>query len=131
VNKNWKTAIVSRDTIRENSFTQPYIYTKQNEQLMTDLFNRQITLLLNENWNIVLDNTHASQYWLAKQLEATKHFDGYTTFIKFFDVPLWKALWRVWRRQRKTGKVVPKKVVKDMHKSYKKIDRQLFKLYES
>jgi predicted kinase len=126
IKHNWNSAIVSRDDIRENYFPHPYVYTGENEEKVTEIFDSQVTKLMDNGWEIILDNTHASDYWLNTTLNKCKALsfrNGYKVYIKFFDVPLWKAQWRVRRRFKKTGKVVPAHVVRNMHKSYKKIDK--------
>lgn len=126
VNHNYAAAIVSRDEIRETKFPQPYVYSKESESKVTELFNAQVDQLIAANWDIIIDNTNASHYWLLRTLKEMKsktENKTYNVYVKFFDISLWRALWRVRRRFKKTGKVVPKKVVKDMYKSYKKIDK--------
>lgn len=133
---NWNTAIVSRDCIRDNHFPRPYTYSKANEKKVTEIFNAELEKLIDKGWDIIIDNTHATEYWLDVILkkiidlhEEGKNTSEYSVYIKFFDISLWRALYRVWRRKYKTGQVVPGYVVKSMYKTYKKINRLKYKIW--
>lgn len=136
VQHNWKSAIVSRDTIRENYFTHPYIYTKTNEAKVTEIYIQQLTKLLSEGWDVIIDNTHAAQHWIEKTIKDVQRINAeyeqfytYKIYVKFFDIWYWRARFRVWRRFKKTGKVVPKGVLKCMYNSYTQIKKEQFKEY--
>lgn len=134
-NNSWTTKSISRDDIRDQFFDQPYIYTKGTEDLVTNIFNEQLNSYINTGYNIILDNTHARERYLDGQLKLILENEEvqrkeYSVYIKFFDVPLWKAYYRAIIRKIKTGKDVPLKVIRDMHRNYKKIDRNKYKYRE-
>ena len=129
---NYNCLSLSRDEIRENSyyFPKPYTYTKENENRVTYQFNGFLQAAISLKRDIILDNTHASDYWLSKTLkELQEKAPNYQIYIKFFDISLWRAKWRVYWRYKKTGKHIPLKVLKDMHRSYKKINKKDYKDY--
>lgn len=125
---SWYTRILSRDTIRENAFSQPYIYTKQNEDTVTRMFDILLNSYLTDKLDVIIDNTNCKDFWIKSHLKTIlENFPEYKVYIKYFYVPLWKAAWRAYWRKRRTGKDVPYSVIKDMHRSFKKMDRSQFK----
>lgn len=125
---SWNTRIVSRDAIRENAFPKPYIYTKQNEDTVTRMFDILLNSYLIDGLDVIIDNTNCKNVWIRNYLKTiSENFPKYKVYIKYFDVSLWKAAWRAYWRKRRTGKDVPYSVIKDMHRSFKKMDRSQFK----
>ena len=126
-NNSWTARIVSRDDIREVGFPVPYTYTRENEERVTITFNSLLKTYLSASLDVILDNTNCREGYIDEHIKSILvDFPNTRVYIKFFDVPLWKAAWRVWRRERNTGKVVPYEVVKAMHKNYKKINKQKY-----
>lgn len=125
------TRVVSRDTIRESPmFAKPYHYSKENEDLVTDVFNTELDAYLKAP-NIrcvILDNTHCREKYID---EVIKKYSSaaYQVYIKFFDIPVWKALVRNVIRRIKTRnpyKWIPLKIMLDMKKNYDKINKKKY-----
>lgn len=122
---------ISRDAIREALFGQNYKFSKQNEDAVTDEFYKQLGAAASfKSAIIIVDNTHCKETYIDKYLaifrgmHETKKMKIY---IKFFDIPLWKAYLRnIWRNFG-TGKWIPPKVIKSMYRNYNKINRQKYK----
>lgn len=128
LNNSWNTTVLSRDDIRESHFPVPYIYTKQNEDLVTTILNDRFKNALANKYDVIIDNTNCKEFWINGLLKfISQNSSGYNVYIKTFNVPLWLAAWRAWRREKRTGKVVPYSVIKAMHKAYKKMDHSQFK----
>lgn len=125
-NNNRFTKSISRDDIRERYFSQPYIYTKQNEDRVTEYFNNKFNYLTQRKFNIIMDNTHCKEKYIDEIINKVDQ-SKYRVLIKFFDIPLWKAYFRSTVRKIKTGKDIPLKILKDMNKNYKKINREKYK----
>ena len=122
---------LSRDSVRERShlFNQPYRFSKQNEQKVTEEFNKKIDFWLSENTDfnvIVLDNTHVKEKYIDSII--TEHLDCIIE-VKFFDISLLKAHYRNIVRYFKTGKQIPISVMNNMYKSYNKINKQKYAKY--
>lgn len=126
-NNSWSTYSVSRDDIRE-LLSQPYVYTKENENTVTRLFNNKLEHCISRGFDIVLDNCHCRERYLDGLLSSPiLNLNTYNVYIKFFDIPLWKAYYRAIIRRMRTGKDVPLRVIRDMYKNYKKIDKTKYK----
>lgn len=116
--------ILSRDNIRDKFFGKNYVYSKQNEEEVTKIFNMWYNKYVKEGRSIILDNCHTKEVYLDNWLKQVP--EGYTMRIVFFDIPLWKAYYRNIVRWILTGKHIPVKVIKDMKKSYDKINRKKY-----
>jgi hypothetical protein len=79
---------------------------------------------------IILDNTHCRESGIDKYLTIFRGMHSskkMSIYVKFLDIPLWKAnLRNIWRRV-KTGKWVPFKVMKEKYQSYNKINKDKYK----
>ena len=125
------TVIISRDNIREFGwlFKQPYKFSKKNEDLVTQEFNRIFNLWLEperECSAICLDNTHVKEKYIDSII--TEHLDCIIE-VKFFDTSLLKAHYRNIIRYITTGKWIPISVMNNMYKSYNKINKQKYAKY--
>lgn len=119
--------VISRDHLRSVVFNQPYNFTKENEKVITMMFNQLVTENIAYGYNcIILDNTHCKEKYIDELIEKYKN---YTIQVFFFDLPLWKAHFRNVIRWVNTGKWIPIKVVNSMHKNYKKINKEKYKQY--
>jgi predicted kinase len=125
---SWNTRVISRDTAREKLFGHPYIYSTKNENTVTDFCKNRLTYLVNGKYDIILDNTHCREKYIDEQLKnILENYSDYNVYIKFFDVPLWKCLWRAWRRGlKREDKKVPAKIILQMHKNFKKINKKKY-----
>lgn len=126
------TRIISRDDARMKLFDlkkyDDYKFTSTNEDRVTDLCNDYLERAIKGGYNIIVDNTHCKEYYidnLIKRFQST----NYTIKVKFFDVPLWKAWWRNRTRSKKESKSVPWSALKQMRKSYKKINKKKYSQY--
>lgn len=129
-NQSFYSEIISRDTIRENSFLN-YKFSKRNEDIVTEnlLFTVERCLeYSNPIKIIILDSCHTKEKYLDEIIKEykNKHF---IINIKFFDIPLWKAHYRNIIRYLITGKWIPIKVINSMYKNYNKINKNKYKQY--
>jgi predicted kinase len=129
--KGTPVAIICKDDIRENLFGKDYTYSNENEKKVIDEYYKQLgRASAFKNALVILDNTHCkpsnidSYFSIFKGMYSTGHVKIY---VKFFDIPLWKAYVRNVLRKWKTGKYIPKKAIKGMHKAYKAIDQSKYK----
>lgn len=120
---------ISRDDIRESyHFNSPYVYSKQNENKVTEIFNKYCNCKLNDkNFSIIiLDNTHCKEKYID---EIIKQYSNHNIVIKYFDISLFKAHYRNIIRYFKTDKWIPIKVMNQMYKNYNKINKQKYEKY--
>lgn len=120
----YPSVVISRDTIRETAFKQPYVYTNQNELEVTRILDYQFNKYTNWCRDVIIDNTHTKESYLNEWIKRKP--EGYTLRIIFFDCPLWKAHIRNVLRFLKTGKWIPIKIMNQMKKNYDKIDRKKY-----
>lgn len=77
------TRVVSRDTIRESPmFAKPYYYSKENEDLVTDVFNTEFDAYLKAP-NIrcvILDNTHCREKYIDEIVKKYNHSITYENY---------------------------------------------------
>lgn len=117
---------VSRDSVRENSdyFLQPYLYCEANEKIVTMVCDN----MLNDNMYdyIILDNTHCKEKYIN---DIINNYPNHRIVIKFFKITLLKAYIRNIKRFISTRKYVPFKIIKNMYKNYKKINKDKYEKY--
>lgn len=120
---------ISRDTIRYGMFGKDYKQNTEDEKLITHYFDVRVSVAIKNRRNIVLDNTHCKKSYLDA---AIKRFEGtgYKIVVVFFDIPLWKAYLRNYKRKWMTGKWIPKHVIKQMYTNYKKINKNDYAAYK-
>lgn len=124
---NSGTRIISRDTIREKCFGKDYKMSKTSEKYITELFDEMLDLYLSQlktNY-IILDNTHCKEKYIDSIIKIFG--DRCDIIVLFFDVPLYKAIFRNFIRYFKTGKWIPLKVMKTMYKNYNNINKNKYK----
>lgn len=124
------TKIISRDIIRE-SISKKYIFSLENENKVTKLFNNQLSFVTrfnSEYETIILDNTFCKEEYIDNIIKeyGNKHF---IIKIKYFNISLWKAHYRNVIRYLKTGKWIPVSVINNMKKSYDKINRKKYEQF--
>lgn len=121
--------IVSRDDIRMRLYGPSYRPSGEKEKYITQVFNEVLNNYIAAKFNIILDNTHCKEAYLK---EALKRFDGtnYSVKVKFFDLPLWRAFLRNWKRRLQTGKYIPWNVIKSMKTNYDKINQRHYDRYK-
>jgi predicted kinase len=101
-----KTMRVSRDEIRASQFAT--FLEQDSESMISKMINEQVKILLQNGWNVLLDNCHTKQEYIdahVKQFNDLAHIE-----FKVFDVPFEELLIRNAKRTRK----VPKKVIEKM-----------------
>jgi len=119
--------VVCRDTIRENYFKQPYIYSIENENDVTNKFSNLLKQYLSfDNTNVILDNTHCKEKYID---EIINKYPNCNIIIKFFEISLLKAHYRNIVRYFKTGKWIPFSVMNQMYKNYNKINKKKYTKY--
>lgn len=120
--------LISRDELRLKLYGEKYKPSSEKEKYITTVFNDTLERTIMLKRDIILDNTHCKEAYLK---EALKRFEnsGYIVYIKFFDLPLWKAFIRNWKRKLQTGKYIPWDVIKAMKKNYDKINKKNYDRY--
>ncbi len=101
-----KTMRVSRDEIRATQFAT--VMEQDAESMISKLVNEQVKTLLQNGWNVLLDNCHTKLEYIEthiKQFNQICHIE-----FKVFELPLEELLVRNNKRTRK----VPKKVIENM-----------------
>lgn len=106
--------------------SKPYIYSKQNEDEVTRIFDFQYSKCTNMYRDIILDNTYCKPGYLNDEIKRKP--EGYTLRFMFFNCPLWKAHIRNVLRFIETGKWIPIKIMNQMKKNYDKIDKKKYDL---
>lgn len=121
---------ISRDGFRENFF-KDYKVTKQNEEIVTKLFNMKLEQLLSSDFynKIILDNTHCKEGYIDEIIR--KYGTQHNITVKYFECSLIKAHWRNILRYFFDKKWIPFKVINQMYKNFNKINRNKYKKYES
>lgn len=123
-NNSYNTVFLSRDYIRDTMFDGPYIYSTDNENAVTRIFEEKFKCLTSRGFDIIIDNTHYKTSYLNQMINKCINLGGYRVYIKFFNISLWKAYWRQFWRKRNGGQDVPYSVIKNMKKGYDKIDKK-------
>ena len=122
---------LSRDNIREtNQFSQPYVYSKYNEDIVTDIYNAQLRFALRQTLRdvILLDNTHCEEKYIDDII--SKYGKDNKIIVKFFDISLSKAQYRNIIRYFKTGKWIPIRTINQFYKNYNKINKKKYEQYK-
>jgi len=123
--------IISRDTIREAKYGKNYVFSKEREDEVTKEFYKQLGVASTcRSAVVILDNTHCRESYIDKYLTIFKGMHDnkkMEIYVKFLDIPLWKAYIRnIWRKLR-TGKWIPFKAINAMKANYDRIDRTKYK----
>ena len=119
---------VSRDDIREFHFRKPYIYLGENEKKVTNMFDKLVESYLEYNEVVTLDNTHCKEKYIDGII--SKYKDIPIT-IHFFEISLVKAYYRNIIRYFQTGRWIPFRVINNMNKNFKQINRKKYTKYLS
>ena len=117
---------VSRDDIREFNFIKPYVYSGQNEKEVTKRFDEMVRIFFVYNQTVALDNTHCKEKYIDNII---KQYPEHKIQIKFFDIGFIKAHYRNIVRRIQTGKWIPIKVMNDMYRNYKQINKEKYEEY--
>lgn len=123
-------ASVSRDEIREKHWAKgTYIINKENEKIVTEIFNNKICYLLNSDFyiKIILDNTHCKEGYIDEIIQ--KYGKQYHIKIKFFECSLIKAYWRNIMRYFFDKKWIPFTIINNMNRNFNKINRKKYAKY--
>lgn len=128
--ENYTYISLSRDEIRENFFQEPYHYCNFNEKKVTEIFDKNLNILLTNDNNIIIDNTNCKDNYLFDLIRnIEKKYTEYNVYVVFFDISLIKAHFRNILRYIKTGKWIPIKVLNNFYKNYQKIDKDKYSKY--
>lgn len=120
---------ISRDEAREECFSKPYIYTKENERRVTSINDLKLKLYLNndEVSDIIIDNTHCKEEYIDQLI--TQYGDTCIIRVKFFNISFVKAHYRNVKRYLQSGKWIPFKVINQMILNYNKINKKKYEKY--
>lgn len=119
--------VISRDRIRNHLFGENYIQNNKDEQLVTKVFYNNLDSALKLFDKIILDNTYCREAYLNEIIN--RYSKDHNIQIKFFECSVVKAVYRNIKRYYITGRYIPVKVIKDMHKSFNKINRMNYIKY--
>src|SRR5580692_8378834 len=115
----WNSVILSRDEIRLSVFNlksyKDYVFSKENENLVTKVFNDWIEFYSKNHYTIIIDNTHCRESYIDNWIELFNKKE-YDIVIKYFDISLKKAWFRNQKRRILENKFVPWKAIRDMKK---------------
>ena len=122
------TIIVNRDKIRESLFgftednVEYYYHHKDFWKLEQGIVSLQeekmVELAIRQNLNVILDATHLKYSYINKW---DKFSDNFNIEVKYFDIPLEKALERNSQRKRK----VLESIIRNQYERYKKLKNDL------
>ena len=118
--------VLSLDKYRESLFNK-YVYSKENEKLVKDNLYADLDYCVIRNQDVIIDNTHCKEGLLDKFIK--EYGSTNKIVIKFFDISLWKSLYRNIIRYLKTGEYIPIDSIVQFHKNYKKINREKYAKY--
>lgn len=123
-------AIVSRDEIRYSIWGKKYKPTKVYEEHVTSVYNYNLEYFLSSRLYdyVILDNTHCKEKYIDEIIR--KYGADHNIQIEFFDVNLFKAQFRNIGRYLLTGKWIPIKIITQMYKNYKKINKSKYLKYK-
>ena len=126
---------ICKDDIREKLFGKDYKIDTKLEKAVNDHFYQQLGLAAKfQTGVIILDNTHCKESFIDGYLSIFRLMEQrgqITIYVKFFDVPLWKAhLRNIWRNIR-TGKYIPYRMMKILCRNYNKIIKLKYKRFIS
>lgn len=114
--------ILSCDEIRKELSNGYYNYGNK-EKLVWETFYHRLSQV---NTDIIIDNTNCRLVYINK----IKEILGSSWEFEYiwFDIPLWKAIYRNYRRWFLEDKYVPIKVLRNMKSNYEKLknDKHLF-----
>lgn len=122
--KNPTYRIISRDGIREMLYGS-YKMVYKDEPLISEICQNLISLLLNEGYDIILDNTNCNLKYLKKELEYLSDYQcdiSYKTFLiseEEFKI-------RNLKRSLELGKNIPLEVFQKMNKSLDEVMKFLY-----
>jgi predicted kinase len=123
--------VISRDDIRLALFGKNYKQNSEDEKKVTTQFYKQLSHASNlEDAVVILDNTHVKHAYIDAYFATFKSLiesGKAEIFVKFFDIPLWKAKWRNFWRDMQTGKHIPKDVLEKMYHNYSWLDKKKYK----
>jgi len=121
-----KDIIISRDMIRELKFGKGYKQNYKDEKIITKIFDEEVNDWLSRDYNVIMDNCHTREKYIDGVIAK---YPEHSIYIKFFECSLRKALLRNVLRFIKEGKWIPVKVIKAMHKNFKKINKDKYAKY--
>lgn len=114
--------IVSRDSLRTG---MGEYWVPNREKIITHVEYEAIYNGLKRGFSVIVDATNLNPYTqknlknIAAEVNEASNDVHVEVEFKHFEIPLWKAIWRDWKRGLLGGRSVGKKVVKDFYKRYK------------
>lgn len=111
--------IISCYEIRKEMFGKHYTFSSANEVLIWDRFYLMLSKAVEQERDIVIDNTNIRPDYVINIIERLK--PEYNVIIKYFPISLHKAIIRNYIRYITTGEWIPIKVIKRFYKDYKKL----------
>lgn len=108
---------VCRDDIRNMLGTY---WVPSREKLITYIEFNSVSDGLRNNYNVVLDATNLNQKHINKLIKYVKFALEFKLEIEYkeFKIPLWKCVYRDWKRGLFGGRKVGYKVIKNFYKKY-------------
>ena len=120
VNENPEdTVIVNRDSIREGLGKY---WVPSRENLVSNIEDFMIIEALKLNYNIIVDAVNLNPKTIAK-FELYRNNFNLQLIYKHFETPLWKCVFRDWKRGLSGGRRVGYKVIKNFYDRYYKNTR--------
>lgn len=101
-------------------------YPNKSEDEISEIFFNRIKFLLNNNKDLILDNTFCKEKYINKIIE---YYGNNKIQIKFFKNSLTKSYILNIYRWLITGKFIPFKIIKRMNINFKKINKHKYAKY--
>ena len=108
--------ILSCDDIRIEMHGRKYKFIKEKEDAVWNEFYYRVR---NQTGDFLVDNCNTKIVYVNKIKENLPH--EYEIEYKFFSVPSWKLYLRNYWRWIRTGKYIPREVMKNFINNYKKL----------
>ena|ERR1700749_3574213 len=123
--------VISKDAIRKAKFGENYKINPACEKYVDNEFFKQLGLAISfKHAVIIIDNPHCKEKFLDNYMSIFRAMflkGKVEIYMKFFDIPLWKAQIRNILRYIRTGEYTPFEMMKSMYRSYHRIDRKKYK----
>lgn len=116
--KNW--VIINRDSIRDMLGNY---WVPSREKLVTAIEYSNISLAFGLGYNVIVDATNLNPGTISKLKDIVKYLTeerelNITIEFKEFSIPLWKAIFRDWKRGLFGGRRVGSSVIRDFYNKY-------------
>lgn len=115
MSKNKDYVKISRDDLRQTLFGS-WVVSNQMENVISDIQKQMIMTLINNNINIILDNTHCKMKYIQQIIDDFSHTSD--IIFKVFDVDKHTLYARNEYRGKVDGKYIPDTVMDHMIKNF-------------